>query len=226
MKRKIANPRVILLDCPLEYKKGENQTNAELDREEDWEVLLKMEEEYIENLCLQILKFKPDLVITEKGLGDLSCHYLSKAGVSAIRRVRKTDNIRIAKASGAVIVNLPDELQESDVVLLRGASKDLLDEVERNLQWPYEATALAFEAMPHGNTGAIADMKERKIWDAYNVKAQTFKTAIEAACMLLRIDDIVGGIEKKHAPGSGQAQKPKVETEADADADGEQILPD
>ena len=62
-----------------------------------------------------------------------------------------------------------------------------------------------------------------QIWDAYNVKAQTFKTAIEAACMLLRIDDIVSGIKKKQAPGAGPS-KPKIETEADAD--GEQILPD
>ncbi|XP_024019834.1 T-complex protein 1 subunit gamma-like [Morus notabilis] len=115
MRRKIVHPRIILLDCPLEYKKGENQTNAELVREEDWEVLLKMEEEYIENLCAQIIKFKPDLVITEKGLSDLACHYMSKAGISAIRRLRKTDNNRIAKACGAVIVNRPDELQESDV---------------------------------------------------------------------------------------------------------------
>ena len=74
------------------------------------------------------------------------------------------DNNRIAKACGAVIVNMVDELQESDVgtgaglfevkkigdeffafivdckdpkacmVLLRGASKDLLNEVKRNLQ--------------------------------------------------------------------------------------------
>ncbi|KAG2245707.1 hypothetical protein Bca52824_085335 [Brassica carinata] len=313
MKRKIVNPRIILLDCPLE--------------EEDWEVLLKLEEEYIENICVQILKFKPDLVITEKGLSDLACHYFSKAGVSAIRRLRKTDNNRIAKACGAVIVNRPDELQESDVgtgaglfevkkigddffafvvdckepkactVLLRGPSKDLLNEVERNLQdamsvsrniiknpklvpgggateltvsatlkqksatiegiekWPYEAAAIAFEAIPRtlaqncgvnvirtmtalqgkhangenawtgidGNTGAIADMKESKIRDAYNVKAQTFKTAIEAACMLLRIDDIVSGIKKKQAPGAGPS-KPTIETEGDAD--NEQILPD
>ena len=34
--RKIHHPRVLLLDCPLEYKKGENQTNVELSREEDW----------------------------------------------------------------------------------------------------------------------------------------------------------------------------------------------
>ena len=36
MRRKIVNPRIILLDCPVEYKKGENQTNAELMKEEDW----------------------------------------------------------------------------------------------------------------------------------------------------------------------------------------------
>ncbi|KAK6228445.1 hypothetical protein SCA6_000785, partial [Theobroma cacao] len=60
------------------------------------------------------------------------------------------------------------------------------------------------------NTGAIADMKEQKIWDAYNLKAQTFKTAIEIACMLLRIDDIVSGIKKKQAPRANQApSKPK-----------------
>lgn len=56
------------------------------------------------------------------------------------------------------------------------------------------------------------------------MKEQTFKTGIEAACMLLRIDDIVSGIKKKQAPGAGQAPKPKVETEGDAD--NEQILPD
>lgn len=36
MRRKIHNPRMLLLDCPLEYKKGENQTNVEIEKEEDW----------------------------------------------------------------------------------------------------------------------------------------------------------------------------------------------
>ena len=36
MRRKIQNPRILLLDCPLEYKKGENQTNVEVSKEEDW----------------------------------------------------------------------------------------------------------------------------------------------------------------------------------------------
>ena len=115
-------------------------------------------------VTMQIQKFKPDLVITEKGLSDLAGHYLSKAGVIAIRRLRKADNNRIVKACRAVVVNRPDELQESDVgtrarifevqkirdeffafksectdpkaytILLKGASKVHLNGVERNLQ--------------------------------------------------------------------------------------------
>lgn len=78
--------------------------------------------------------------------------------------MRKTDNNRIARATGATIVNRVDDLQESDIgtqcglfeiekigdeyftfmrkcqtpkactILLRGPSKDILNEVERNLQ--------------------------------------------------------------------------------------------
>jgi T-complex protein 1 subunit gamma len=63
-----------------------------------------------------------------------------------------------------------------------------------------------------------------QIWDSYNVKAQTFKTAIEAACMLLRIDDIVSGIKKKQPPGASAPQKPTMEQEGDAD--NEQMIPE
>ena len=90
---------------------------------------------------------------------DLAQHYLSKSNITAIRRVRKTDNNRIARACGGTIVNRTDELREEDVgtgcglfevrkigdeyftyliecknpqactVVLRGASKDILNEV-------------------------------------------------------------------------------------------------
>lgn len=66
--RYIENPRIVLLDCPLEYKKGESQTNVELSAEADFARLLKMEEEYVEKICEEIAAVKPDLVITEKGV--------------------------------------------------------------------------------------------------------------------------------------------------------------
>ena len=314
MSRRIENPRVMLLDCPLEYKKGENQTNVEITKEEDWAVLLKMEEDWIQGVCAQIAALKPDIVVTEKGLSDLATHYLCKAGIAALRRVRKTDNNRIARATGASIVHRVEELKEEDIgtgaglfkveklgeeyfsffvdckepkacsIILRGASRDVLNEVERNLhdamgvarnvvhdprllpgggavemavsraiseealkiegveQWPFKAIGQALEVIPRtlaqncganvirtltklrakhaewttessggkactfgidGDKGTIVDMKELGVWEAYAVKVQSIKTAVESAAMLLRIDDIVSGLSQKGGPGAG-----------------------
>ncbi|KAK6507403.1 T-complex protein 1 subunit gamma [Arthrobotrys musiformis] len=306
MRRRIENPRVILLDCPLEYKKGESQTNIEISKEEDWNKILEIEEQQVKALCDHILALKPDLVITEKGVSDLAQHYLLKGNVTALRRVRKSDNNRIARATGATIVNRVEDLQESDVgnkcglfeiekigdeyfsfitkcedpkactILLRGPSKDILNEIERNLQdamsvarnvffhprlspgggatemavavklqelakqvegvqqWPYKAVADAMEVIPrtliqncgaspvrvltqlrakhaeggvtwgiNGDTGKIIDMHEYGVWEPEAVKLQSLKTAIESACLLLRVDEICGAKSGKQGGGGG-----------------------
>lgn len=162
MKRKILNPKILLLDSGLEFKKGESQTNVEIEKGEDYSKLLGQEDKFVKKLCDDIIKLKPDLVITEKGMSDLAIHYLATAGISALRRTKKTDNDRISRATGAKIVNITSEMNESDLgtcglfeirkigdeyysfieeckgskactVLLRGPSKDVLSEVERNL---------------------------------------------------------------------------------------------
>jgi len=308
MRRRIENPRILLLDCPLEYQKTESQITINIEKEEDWTKLMKMEEDVIMNMCNDIIKFKPDLVITEKGCSDLAQHIFVKNNITCLRRLKKTVNNRIAKCTGATIVNKTDEIQESDIgtgcglyevqkigdeyysfvtdcknakactLLLRGASKDVLNEVERNLQdamsvarniilepklvpgggavemsisqalmqksksiegvtqWPYRAVAQAFEVIPRtlaqncgaktvrtltelrakhatspiensawgidGTKGVPVDMKQFGVWDAFSVRAQAVKTSIEAACMLLRVDDIVSGISKKDKQGS------------------------
>ena len=300
MRRYIENPRVVLLDCPLEYKKGESQTNIEISKEEDWNRILEIEEEQVRQVCDHILLLKPDLVLTEKGVSDLAQHFLLKGGVSALRRVKKSDNNRIARVTGATIVNRVEDLKESDVgtkcglfkvelvgdeyfsylveckdpqactIVLRGASKDILNEIERNLhdamavtrnvmfepslspgggatemavsvklsekaksiegvaQWPYQAVADAFEVIPRtlvqncggnpikvlsnvrakhaeglhtygidGEVGKVVDMNEYGIWEPEVIKLQSIKTAIESACLLLRVDDIVSGVRQQ-----------------------------
>ncbi len=164
MRRRIENPRIITIDCPLEYKKAESAMNLEITKEEDFEAILKQEEEHIQRLCNEIIALKPDVVITEKGVSDLASHYFVKAGITAVRRIRKTDNLRVGRVCGSTIVSRPEELNESDVgtrcglfeirkvgeeyfmflekcrdpkactILLRGGSKDVLNEFERNLQ--------------------------------------------------------------------------------------------
>jgi len=163
MRRRIEKPRILLLDCTLEYKKGESQTQIELSDEKAWEALLLEEENAIKEMCNDIIAVKPDLVVTEKGVSDLAQHYLQKANISVLRRVRKTDNNRIARATGATIVHRTSEIMERDIglgcglfnvdkigdeyyswivdcdspkactIILRGASKDVLNEIERNL---------------------------------------------------------------------------------------------
>ncbi|PNS14993.1 T-complex protein 1 subunit gamma [Sphaceloma murrayae] len=307
MRRRIENPRIVLLDCTLEYKKGESQTNIEISKEEDWNRILQIEEEQVKAMCDAIIAVKPDLVITEKGVSDLAQHFLLKHNITAIRRVRKTDNNRIARAVGATIVNNVQDLQDSDVgtecglfeiskigdeyfsfltkcknpkactLLLRGPSKDILNEIERNLldamsvarnvvfhphlspgggatemavsvklqqlskgiegvaQWPYRAIAEAMEVIPRtiiqnsgnspirvltqlrakhaegksgsswgidGDVGKIVDMHELGVWEPQAVKLQSIKTAVESACLLLRVDDICGAKKAQTSGGN------------------------
>lgn len=163
MRRRIEKPRVLLLDSPLEYKKGESQTNLEMTKADDMQEMLKQEMHEVAQMCNAIIKWKPDVVVTEKGISDLATHHLLQAGITCIRRVRKTDNNRIARVTGAKIVNRPEEIEETDIgtqcglfiirkfgdeyftffeecerpsacsILLRGGSKDTLNELERNL---------------------------------------------------------------------------------------------
>lgn len=65
-----------------------------------------------------------------------------------------------------------------------------------------------------GHKGVVADMATLGVWEPYVVKSQTIKTAIESACMLLRIDDIHSGITKK--------EKAKEERPSEEDMKGEE----
>jgi len=164
MRRHITNPRIICLDIPMEYNKGESQTNIEISKEADFEAYLELEEQYIKQFCASLIALKPDVVVTEKGCSDLAQHYLMKAGVTVLRRMRKTDNARLARCSGATIGHRVQLLTEKDVgtkcgeylvkqianetfsffhkcrepkacsIVLRGGSKDVLQEMDRNLQ--------------------------------------------------------------------------------------------
>jgi len=301
MPRRLEKPRVVLLDCGLEYKKGESVTNMEFSQATDFSAALQMEEEQVKQMVAEVLRVKPTLLITEKGVSELASYLLAKEGVAVIRRVKKTDNNRIAKAVGATIVHRPEELKEEDVgtkcglfeiskigdeyftfltecenpkactVMLRGPSKDVLNEIERNLndalqvarnlmqeprivygggavevalakaiaekaeeiqgeiQWPFKAIGQALEVIPRilvancgestirattslkakhaegpdnhsygidGMTGQVRDMKEAGVFDPFVVRMQVYKSAVETAMMLLRIDDIVSGVKK------------------------------
>ena len=57
----------------------------------------------------------------------------------------------------------------------------------------------------NGQTGELADMAALGIWEPLAVKLQVYKTAMETAILLLRIDDIMSGSKKKDAGDMGPA---------------------
>merc|ERR1711988_831757 len=218
MRRRIERPRILLLDCTLEYKKGESQTQIELSDEKAWEVLLEEEENAIKELCNDIIGARPDLVVTEKGVSDLAQHYLQKAGISVLRRVRKTDNNRIARACGATIVHRTAEIQEKDIgthcglftvekigdeyyswlvdcekpkactIVLRGASKDVLNEIERNLGDAMNIVRTIMmdpRLVPGG--GAVEMTLANKLIEASKVQEPVIANAYKAAGESLEI---------------------------------------
>jgi T-complex protein 1 subunit gamma len=66
MHRRIHKSRIVLLDCPLEYKNGESQTNIEISKETGFARINQIEEEQVKAVVDPISEFNPDLVITEK----------------------------------------------------------------------------------------------------------------------------------------------------------------
>jgi len=174
MKRKVENPKVLCIDGNLDYQKGESQTNIEIEQAADWDKYLEIEETWVKEQCDYIAKTGANVVVVEKALSDLAQHFLTKAGISAIRRVRKPDLVRISKATGATTITRCDLATEKDVgtncdlfeirkigdeyysyfegckdakactIVLRGGSDDVLREMERNLN---DATAVARNIM-------------------------------------------------------------------------------
>ena len=47
-------------------------------KEDDFTRILELEEEYVQKICEDIIRVKPDIVFTEKGVSDLAQHYLVK----------------------------------------------------------------------------------------------------------------------------------------------------
>ena len=70
----------------------------------------------------------------------------------------------------------------------------------------------------NGITGKVENMKTLNVWDTLSVKKQTLKTAVESACMILRIDDIVSGGKKREKKEINPSQEAQIDNVTFGDA--------
>jgi thermosome len=160
MPKSIKDAKILLLQSAIEIEKTEFDSKLQITRPEQIQEFLDEEERMLRSMVEKIVKSGANVLVCQKGIDDLAQHFLSKAGVMAIRRVKKSDIEKLAKATGGMIyTNLEDvstaklgyaglveerkimndswifieECKEpkSVVILIRGGTELIIDEVER-----------------------------------------------------------------------------------------------
>ena len=282
---------VLLIDFPLQVKTTEMDANIQITDPNQITAFLEQEENYLRELVDAIVAVEADVLVCQKEIDDLAKHYLAKANIFTLEKVKKSDMDSLARATGgAIITNLDDaadslgqfgDVRERKIgelpmtffttpsslavtLLLRGGTVAFVDEIERAFddgvgvvavafedgqvltgggsiyaalsreigeaakeeagreRMAMEAFAKALEIVPRTlaenagldpvdemmalraahtesstsiginvEEGGLADMGELGVYEPVRVVSQALKSAIEAAIMILRIDDVI-----------------------------------
>ena len=315
MPKRIEDARIALVDVPLEVEKTEFEAKINIENPEQMKAFLDEEEKMLKTMVEKVAKTEANVLLCEKGIDDVSQHYLAKEGILAVRRVKQSDMEKLVKATGGRVVSNLDDLKASDLghaqlveekkiaddkmvfvegcknpkavtILVRGGSERLVDEAERSIhdalcvvrdvvrdprvvggggapeaeiarrlrnyaqklsgkeQLAVLAFAEALEVLPMALAenagldpidimvqlraahekgqlwagvdvydGKVADLKEKGILEPHGVKMQVIKSAAEAACMILKIDDVIAAAKTREDKGP-----PKGKDEGGEDA--------
>lgn len=162
MPKTIDDAKIALLSVAMEIKKTEVDAKISIKDPESMAKFLGEEEATLKKMVEKVKDAGANVVLCQKGIDDLVQHYLAKEGIFAIRRVKKSDMDKIAKATGANITGNIEELEEADLgeadrvetkkvgdedmtfvvgcknpkavtVLIRGGTEHVVDEVGRAL---------------------------------------------------------------------------------------------
>ncbi|MEM1514248.1 MAG: thermosome subunit beta [Candidatus Thermoplasmatota archaeon] len=170
----VKDAKILLLNNALEVKKTEVDAQIRISDPSQLQKFLEEEEAMIRNMVEKIKKSGANVVICQKGIDDLAQHYLAKAGIYAVRRVKKSDMEKLARATGASIITELDEIKPKDLgyagkveerkigedkmtfiteckeakavsILIRGGTEHVVDEIERGLHDALSVIAVALE---------------------------------------------------------------------------------
>ena len=305
MPKRIENAKIAVINSALEIEKTEFDAKININSPDQMQQFIDEENKMLKAMVDKITSAGANVVLCQKGIDDIAQHYLAKAGILAVRRIKESDMYKLARATGARIVNNLDELSASDLgyakvveerkvetdkwvfieecknpksvsILVRGGSQRVVDEAERSVhdaimavkdvvEYPYvlvgggapEALAslklrewastlsgraqLAAEKFADGIetipivlaenagmdpldtqvqlrakssagkarygidviNGKVADLAAKDIYEPLAVKEQVINAATEAACMILRIDDVIAASKSKDMPKPG-----------------------
>lgn len=115
MPKRIDDAKIALLDIPLEVEKTEFDAEIRIKSPDSIKAFLDQESDMLKKMVDRITDSGANVVFAQKGIDDVAQHLLSKAGILAARRVKKSDIEKLAKATGGKVVSNLSDLGEEDL---------------------------------------------------------------------------------------------------------------
>ena len=162
MPKRMENAKIALVNSPLKVEKPEFDAKLNINNPSQIQKFLDEENNMLKSMVDKISSAGANVVLCQKGIDDMAQHYLARAGVLAVRRVKESDMSKLAKATGATMITNIDEITSNDLgnaqlveerhvetdkwvfiegcknpkaisILLRGGSQRVVDEAERSV---------------------------------------------------------------------------------------------
>ena len=165
MPKRVENAKIALLDASLENEKPEMDAKISIESPDQIEAFLKQEEVMLKGMVEKVLASGANVVVVQKGIDDMAQHFLARKGAVAIRRAKKSDIEKLARATGAKIISNIDALTSEDLgfaalVEERRTGDDKMTYIE-GCKNPKSVTLLI-----RGGTQRMTAEAERSIHDA------------------------------------------------------------
>ena len=168
MPKVVKGAKIALISEAVEFKKTEVDAEISITSPDQLQLFLDQEEKMLKAMVDNIIDSGANVVVCQKGIDDMAQHYLSKAGILAIRRVKKSDIEKLSRACGASVISNLDEISESDI-----GKADLAEEKKIGLDNMLYITGCdnpkAVSLVIRGGTEHVVDSLERALEDALRV---------------------------------------------------------
>ncbi len=204
MPKRVKNAKIALIDSALEIEKTETDAEIRVTSPEQLRAFINEEETILKKMVEKIESSGANVLICQKGIDDLAQHYLAKAGIYAVRRAKKSDMEKLARATGGKVMANLDDLTAND---LGNASlveeKKIGDDKMTFVEGCKDPKAVSI--LVRGGTEHVVDEVERAVHDAISVVGAAIEDGkyivgggapdIELAKRLREYSETVGGRE-------------------------------
>lgn len=165
MPTRIENARIALLNCPLEVEKPEFDTKLNINTPVQMQKFLDEENNMRKSMVDKISSAGANVALCQKGIDDIVQHYMARAGILAVKRIKESDMSKLAKATGATMITNIGEISSQDL----GASKVVEERRVETDRWVFVEgckNPKAVSILVRGGSQRVVDEAERSVHDA------------------------------------------------------------